>query len=56
MDAPVKRFGNWFKTSITVRMLVVGFILLMLMIPLGFTFLRSFGRSTVGVDTGLVGR
>jgi len=36
MDAPVKRFGNWFKTSITVRMLVVGFILLMLMIPLGF--------------------
>ena len=36
MDAPVKRFGNWFKTSITVRMLVVGFILLVLLIPLGF--------------------
>ena len=36
MDAPVKRFGNWFKTSITVRMLVVGFILLVLLVPLGF--------------------
>ena len=31
-----QKFGNWFRTSITARMLVVGFILLILLIPLGF--------------------
>lgn len=31
-----QKFGNWFKTSITARMLVVGFILIILLIPLSF--------------------
>ena len=31
-----QKFGNWFRTSITARMLVVGFILIVLLIPLGF--------------------
>ena len=28
------RFGNWLKTSITARMLMMGFLILILMIPL----------------------
>lgn len=31
-----QKVGNWFKNSITVKMLVVGFILLILLIPLSF--------------------
>jgi len=31
-----QKFGNWFRTSITARMLVVGFILIVLLIPLSF--------------------
>lgn len=31
-----QKFGNWFRTSITARMLAVGFILLVLLIPLSF--------------------
>lgn len=30
------KFGNWFKTSITARMLMVGFLVLILLIPLAF--------------------
>lgn len=36
METKRQKFGNWFKTSITARMLIVGFILLILLIPLGF--------------------
>ena len=31
-----QKFGNWFRTSITARMFVVGFILIILLIPLTF--------------------
>ena len=31
-----QKFGNWFRTSISARMLVVGFILIILLIPLNF--------------------
>lgn len=31
-----QKFGNWFRTSITARMLAVGFILIVLLIPLSF--------------------
>lgn len=30
------KFGNWLKTSITARMLMVGFLVIMLLIPLSF--------------------
>ena len=30
------KFGNWFRNSITARMLIVGFLLLVLLIPLQF--------------------
>jgi len=30
------KFSNWFRNSITARMLIVGFLLLVLLIPLGF--------------------
>ena len=30
------RFGQWLKTSITARMLMVGFLTLILLIPLAF--------------------
>ena len=33
------KFGNWLKTSITARMLMVGFLILILLIPL--TFIES---------------
>ena len=36
MEIQKQKFGNWFKTSITARMLVVGFILIILLIPLSF--------------------
>jgi len=30
------KFGNWIKTSITARMLMVGFLIIVLLIPLSF--------------------
>jgi len=36
MEKQKGKFGNWLKTSITARMLVVGVLLLVLLIPLGF--------------------
>ncbi len=36
METKRNRIGNWFKTSISARMLIVGFILIILLIPLGF--------------------
>ncbi|WP_394970395.1 cell envelope integrity protein CreD [uncultured Croceitalea sp.] len=36
METKRNRIGNWFKTSISTRMLIVGFILIILLIPLGF--------------------
>ena len=30
------KFGNWLKTSITARMLMVGFLIIILLIPLSF--------------------
>lgn len=36
MENQKGKFGNWLKTSITARMLVVGVLLLVLLIPLGF--------------------
>ena len=32
----ISRFSNWMRNSITARMLVVGFLILILLIPLGF--------------------
>ncbi|MFH6602148.1 cell envelope integrity protein CreD [Maribacter algicola] len=34
MENNIQKIGNWFKNSISVRMVVVGFILLVLLIPL----------------------
>lgn len=36
METKRQKFGNWFRTSITARMFIVGFILLILLIPLSF--------------------
>jgi inner membrane protein len=36
METKKQKIGNWFKTSISAKMLVVGFILLILLIPLSF--------------------
>lgn len=36
METKRSRIGNWFKTSISARMLIVGFILVILLIPLSF--------------------
>ncbi|MRX64978.1 cell envelope integrity protein CreD [Maribacter luteus] len=36
METKKQKIGNWFRTSISARMLVVGFIFLILLIPLGF--------------------
>ncbi|WP_282054500.1 cell envelope integrity protein CreD [Maribacter luteus] len=36
METKKQKIGNWFKTSISARMLVVGFIFLILLIPLSF--------------------
>lgn len=36
MEQKRNRFGNWLRNSITARMLVVGFLLLVLLIPLEF--------------------
>lgn len=36
MERKRNRFGNWLRNSITARMLVVGFLLLILLIPLEF--------------------
>ncbi|MCM4151496.1 cell envelope integrity protein CreD [Arenibacter sp. N53] len=36
METKKQKIGNWFKTSITAKMLVVGFIFLVLLIPLNF--------------------
>lgn len=36
METKKQKIGNWFKTSISAKMLVVGFILLILLIPLRF--------------------
>ncbi|MDC6366709.1 MULTISPECIES: cell envelope integrity protein CreD [Flavobacteriaceae] len=36
MQQKRQKFGNWFRTSISARMLLVGFILLILLIPLSF--------------------
>ncbi|MFD0991451.1 cell envelope integrity protein CreD [Mariniflexile jejuense] len=33
---PQNKFGNWLKTSITARMLMVGFLIIILLIPLSF--------------------
>ncbi len=33
------KFGNWLKTSITARMLMVGFLVIILLIPL--TYINS---------------
>ena len=39
------RFGNWLRNSITARMLVVGFLLLVLLIPLEFVQSLIYERS-----------
>lgn len=39
------KFGNWLKTSITARMLMVGFLVLILLIPLSFIESLIFERS-----------
>jgi len=36
MEKQQNRFTNWLRNSITARMLIVGFLLLVLLIPLGF--------------------
>ncbi|GMN10844.1 cell envelope integrity protein CreD [Croceitalea sp. MTPC9] len=36
METKRSRIGNWFKTSISARMIIVGFILVILLIPLSF--------------------
>ena len=36
MEQKKSKFSNWMRNSITARMLVVGFLLLVLLIPLGF--------------------
>ena len=36
METKKQKIGNWFRTSISAKMFVVGFIFLMLLIPLGF--------------------
>ncbi|WP_273274644.1 cell envelope integrity protein CreD [Maribacter polysiphoniae] len=36
METKKQKIGNWFRTSISAKMLVVGFIFLILLIPLGF--------------------
>ena len=36
MDTQKNKFGNWLKTSITARMLMVGFLIIILIIPLSF--------------------
>ncbi|WP_121667147.1 cell envelope integrity protein CreD [Mesonia aquimarina] len=36
MEKQKSKFGNWLKTSITARMLVVGILILVLLIPLSF--------------------
>ena len=36
METKRSKIGNWFKTSISARMLIVGFILVILLIPLSF--------------------
>ena len=33
---PKKSFGQWIKTSITIRMLMVGILILVLLIPLSY--------------------
>lgn len=35
-NAPQNKFGNWLKTSITARMLMVGFLVIILLVPLSF--------------------
>ena len=36
METKKQKIGNWFRTSITAKMFMVGFIFLILLIPLGF--------------------
>jgi inner membrane protein len=36
MNMQQNKFGNWIKTSITARMLMVGFLIIVLLIPLSF--------------------
>ena len=36
METKKQKIGNWFRTSISAKMFVVGFIFLMLLIPLGY--------------------
>ena len=36
MEQKRSKFGNWMRNSITARMLVVGFLLIVLLIPLEF--------------------
>ncbi|MCL6265091.1 cell envelope integrity protein CreD [Flagellimonas myxillae] len=36
MNTQKQKIGNWFKTSISAKMLVVGFLILILLIPLAF--------------------
>ncbi len=36
MEKQKKSFGHWLKTSITVRMLMVGILILVLLIPLSY--------------------
>ena len=46
METKKQKIGNWFKTSISARMLVVGFIFLILLIPLSFVKDLSRERET----------
>lgn len=45
MEQKKNRFGNWLRNSITARMLVVGFLLLVLLIPLEFVQSLIYERS-----------
>jgi len=42
MDKQQNKFGNWLKTSITARMLMIGFLIIILLIPL--TYIESLIR------------
>ncbi|MEX0362405.1 MAG: inner membrane CreD family protein, partial [Allomuricauda sp.] len=36
MTSQKQKIGNWFRNSISAKMLMVGFLILILLIPLGF--------------------
>ena len=46
MEHKRNRFGNWLRNSITARMLVVGFLLLILLIPLEFVKSLIYERAS----------